>query len=93
MKYQLIIFDWDGTLADSTGRIVDSMRRAGQELGLPDVPDADIQNIIGLGLPEAIKTVWPDVLPDQMEPMREAYARYFVYDSQIAMNLFNGAES
>ena len=56
MKYQLIIFDWDGTLADSTGRIVDSMRRAGQELGLPDVPDADIQNIIGLGLPEAIKT-------------------------------------
>ena len=92
MKYQLIIFDWDGTLADSTGRIVDSMSRAGQEVGLPNVPDSDIQNIIGLGLPEAIKTVWPDVLPDQMEPMREAYARYFVYDSQIAMNLFDGAE-
>ena len=27
MKYDLIIFDWDGTLADSTGRIVDSMQR------------------------------------------------------------------
>jgi len=93
VKYELVIFDWDGTLADSTGRIVDSMRRAGAEVGLPVVPDADIQNIIGLGLPEAIKTVWPGVRADQMEPMRSAYARYFVYDSQIPMDLFDGAEA
>ena len=30
--YQLLIFDWDGTLVDSIGRIVESMRRAADEL-------------------------------------------------------------
>lgn len=93
MKYELIIFDWDGTLADSTGRIVDSMQRASKECGLPEVPDAAVQNIIGLGLPEAIKTVWPNVSAEQMEPMRNAYARYFVSDSLVAMQLFAGAGS
>jgi len=92
MKYGLIIFDWDGTLADSTGRIVDSMRRAAVECGLPAVDDAEIQNIIGLGLPEAIRTVWPMVSFDQMEPMRTAYARYFVSDSDVQMGLFDGAD-
>lgn len=92
MKYDLIVFDWDGTLADSTGRIVDSMQRAANECGLPSVPDAAVQNIIGLGLPEAIKAVWPNVTLEQMEPMRATYARYFVADSQIEMNLFDGAE-
>lgn len=93
MKYDLIIFDWDGTLADSTGRIVDSMQRAANECGLPKVPDSAVQNIIGLGLPEAIKTVWPNVNVEQMEPMRNAYARYFVTDSLVAMQLFAGTES
>lgn len=93
MKYDLIIFDWDGTLADSTGRIVDSMQRAAKECGLSDVPDAAVQNIIGLGLPEAIRTVWPDVSPEQMEPMRSVYARYFVSDSLVSMQLFAGTEN
>lgn len=90
MKYKLIIFDWDGTLVDSTGRIVDSMQRARAEIGLPIVPDSAVQNIIGLGLPEAIKTVWPNISAQQLEDMTQAYARNFVYDSNIAMNFFEG---
>ncbi|MEK9712188.1 MAG: HAD-IA family hydrolase [Thalassolituus sp.] len=93
MKYELIIFDWDGTLADSTRRIVDSMARAAAECGLPAVDDADIQNIIGLGLPEAIKTVWPAVTDEQMKPMKAVYGRYFVSDSNVPAGLFAGARS
>ena len=92
MSYELIIFDWDGTLADSTGRIVDSMQHAGRLTGLPVVTDAEVQNIIGLGLPEALQTLWPDITPEQLDAMREAYARNFVYDSQVKMTLFEGAE-
>jgi|TARA_R110001583_G_scaffold47798_2_gene149697 phosphoglycolate phosphatase len=86
--YQVIIFDWDGTLVDSTGRIVDSMQRAARDIGLPEVPDSAVQNIIGLGLPEAIKTVWPDIQSDQLPPMSAAYAHYFVVDSQVGMDFF-----
>lgn len=91
MKYPLIIFDWDGTLADSTGRIVDSLHGAARLVGLPPVTDAEAQNIIGLGLPEALQTLWPDIDDVAMASMREAYARNFVYDSQVTMKLFDGA--
>lgn len=90
MRFELIIFDWDGTLADSTGRIVDSMRVAGQRVGMPAVPDSNIQNIIGLGLPEALKTVWPDITEEQLAAMRIEYARLFVDDSKVPMQLFPG---
>lgn len=93
MNYQLIIFDWDGTLADSTGRIVDSIQRASRLVGLPAISDADAQDIIGLGLPEALKTLWPDIEDHNLEAMRAAYARHFVYDSQVAMALFDGARA
>ena len=33
-QYQLIVFDWDGTLMDSTGHIVNCMRQAIQKLEL-----------------------------------------------------------
>lgn len=90
MKYKLIIFDWDGTLVDSTGRIVDSMQQASVEVGLPAVPDMAVQNIIGLGLPEALQTVWPGIDASQMSEMTRVYARHFVYDSKVAMAFFDG---
>lgn len=90
-KFRLIIFDWDGTLVDSTQRIVDSMQRAAAEVGLSQVPDAAIQNIIGLGLPEALQAVWPVITSEQLEAMRTVYAGYFVSGSQVAMDFFPGA--
>ncbi|HCL14499.1 MAG TPA: hypothetical protein DIC61_04590 [Pseudomonas sp.] len=46
--YQLLIFDWDGTLADSIGRIVEVMHVAAETLGLPPRSDVAIKGIIGL---------------------------------------------
>ncbi|SDH45055.1 HAD-IIIA family hydrolase [Pseudomonas panipatensis] len=59
--YSLLIFDWDGTLVDSIGRIVESMRVAAGRSGLPWRSDEAIKGIIGLGLPEAIQTLYPEV--------------------------------
>lgn len=93
MTYQLLIFDWDGTLADSTGRIVDSMQRAARLVGLPPITDIEAQNIIGLGLPEALRVLWPNIEGAELDAMREAYARHFVYESQVSMALFDGARA
>lgn len=59
-QYQLIIFDWDGTLMDSTSHIVNCMRQAITMLQLPPLPDENIRHIIGLGLNEAVQTLYPD---------------------------------
>ncbi len=58
-QYQLIIFDWDGTLMDSTGHIVNCMRQAISKLELAPLADHEISHIIGLGLHEAVQTLYP----------------------------------
>jgi len=58
-NYQLIVFDWDGTLMDSTGHIVSCMRKAITKLELAPLADTQISHIIGLGLNEAVQTLYP----------------------------------
>lgn len=90
-KFKLVVFDWDGTLVNSTGRIVDSMQRAATELALPSVSDAQVQNIIGLGLPEAMRVLWPAISEADLQRMIPVYARYFIHESAVGMALFDGA--
>lgn len=59
--YQLLIFDWDGTLVDSIGRIVTAMHLAADACELPRCSDEQVRGIIGLGLPEAIRCLYPDL--------------------------------
>ena len=54
-KYELIVFDWDGTLMDSEARIVTCIQRAALDVRLPVPSQAAASNIIGLGLLEAVQ--------------------------------------
>ena len=57
MKYRLVVFDWDGTVIDSPGAIVECMQEASRDLGLP-VPEPErASHVIGLGLHDAMKIV------------------------------------
>jgi len=64
------------------------MQRAARDIGLAEVPDSAVQNIIGLGLPEAIKTVWPDIHADQLPVTSAAYAHYLVVDCHVGVGFF-----
>ena len=46
--YELLIFDWDGTLADSIGRIVEAMNAAAERAGEASSPESAVKGIIGL---------------------------------------------
>ena len=93
--YQLLIFDWDGTLVDSIDRIVESMHRAADVCGLPQLSDEAIRGIIGLGLPEAIQTLYPDLRePALIERFREGYGEHYLSLENQPSALFPGvAES
>lgn len=69
-----LIFDWDGTLADSVLRIVRAMQAAADLTELPRCSDRAVKDIIGLGLPEAISTLYPTIDADQAEVLRSAYS-------------------
>lgn len=93
MKYRLVIFDWDGTLMDSTGRIVDCMRRAAVDLALPSLTPEAVRHIIGLGLPEAIRTLYPDIDDAGVSAMRARYAEHFVAAEVEPSRFYPGVES
>jgi phosphoglycolate phosphatase len=57
--YKLLIFDWDGTLVDSIGRIVHAMHLAADSCELPRCTDQAVRDIIGLALPEAVRVLYP----------------------------------
>ncbi|MEE4955862.1 HAD-IIIA family hydrolase [Pseudomonas alliivorans] len=88
--YDLLIFDWDGTLADSIGRIVESMRGAAIGGAMEVRDDEAIKGIIGLGLPEAIRTLYPSITASDLIDFRQRYAdRYMAMDS-VPSRLFEG---
>ncbi|MAA71148.1 MAG: HAD family hydrolase [Bermanella sp.] len=93
MKYQAVIFDWDGTLADSTGRIVEAMQCAAKDFDLPVRTGFEIQQIIGLGLPEAIITLWPHLErdPTVVKGMAKQYGLHYEDEVRSDVVLFEHA--
>lgn len=71
--HQLIVFDWDGTLMDSTGHIVFCMREAIHKLQLSPLTDTAIRQIIGLGLSEAVRTLYPHSTDADIQRLAMAY--------------------
>lgn len=80
MQKQLVIFDWDGTLFNSVGQIVASLQFAAQQHQQPLSDDA-AKSIIGLGLPEVMQTLFPDV-PELHSAILDSYAEHYVAHSQ-----------
>lgn len=90
----LFIFDWDGTLIDSKAKITVSMQLAAQDLGWCPLDDQIIHNIIGLGLPEAIHSLYPAVSAADRQRLREAYAaRFLSLDEERPSDFFPGVVS
>ena len=94
MKYQLIIFDWDGTLMDSQARIVNCMQKAALAVGAGPLSAEAVRQIIGLGLPEAILTLCPSLPTEQRDAMLQYYSDYFVAaeENETPTQFFPGVE-
>lgn len=92
MQYSLVVFDWDGTLMDSTPAIVAAMQAACRDLGLPVPPDEVASWVIGLGLDDAMRTAVPTLRDDQWPAFAERY-RFHYLTRDPELRLFDGVES
>ena len=89
-NFDLIVFDWDGTLMDSTATIVVAIQAACADMGLPVPSREQASHVIGLGLSEALHTAVPELDPADYSRMVERYRHhYFARDDEL--NLFDGA--
>lgn len=91
-RFTLLVFDWDGTLMDSEARIVACIEAAIDDLRLEPREVASIRNIIGLGLTEAISTLYPGSDTALHRAMTERYRYHFLTANPTASELFAGAE-
>ncbi|MDR0777492.1 MAG: HAD-IA family hydrolase [Azonexus sp.] len=89
MKYQLIVFDWDGTLLDSAAAIVQAIQAACRDLELPVPDDNQARHVIGLGLADAMRHVMPDLRPDQCQAMVDRYRHHYL-SGDHKLTLFAG---
>jgi phosphoglycolate phosphatase len=90
--FDLLVFDWDGTLMDSEARIVACIRAAITDLSLEPRDNASIRNIIGLGLTEAINVLYPGSDLAFATAMIERYRYHFLTADPTRSELFEGAE-
>ena len=89
-RYDLIVFDWDGTVMDSTAVISGSIQAACRDLGLPVPDDETARHVIGLGLDQALRYAVPE-MPEAMRPDLVARYRHHFLAQDMAIPLFGGA--
>jgi phosphoglycolate phosphatase len=89
-RYDLIVFDWDGTVMDSTAVIANSIQAACRDLDLSVPSDEAARHVIGMGLGEALRHAVPDAPEPMYEPLVARYKHHFLaHDASIP--LFDGA--
>lgn len=89
-QFDLIVWDWDGTLANSTAMITNALLKAAEQVGLPPLTPQAATNIIGLGLRESIETLYGSIPTEQAQALAKQYtANYYAGESEIP--LFEGA--
>lgn len=89
MRYELIVFDWDGTLLDSAGAIVQAIQSACRDLDLAVPDDNRARHVIGLGLVDALRHAVPELKPDRYQAMVDRY-RYHYLAGDHRLTLFSG---
>jgi phosphoglycolate phosphatase len=88
-RFDLVVFDWDGTLFDSTALIVHSIQAACRDLDLP-VPDHERASwVIGLSLHGAMAHAVPTITQEQIPRMVERYRAHYLA-RQHDLTLFSG---
>ena len=89
-KFELLVFDWDGTLLDSAAAIVEAIGAACADLGLTRPTAEQARHVIGLGLRDALRLVAPDLPEARYPQMAERYRHHYLARDH-ELRLFTGA--
>ncbi|MBA3253491.1 MAG: HAD-IA family hydrolase [Pseudomonadota bacterium] len=90
--FDLIVFDWDGTIVDSTAMIAGCIRSAASDLGLAVPTMEQASHVIGLGLLDALAHAVPGLATERAEEFSARYRHhYLACEPQIV--LFDGMQA
>jgi phosphoglycolate phosphatase len=87
--FDLIAFDWDGTLFDSTALITRSIQAAVRDVGGTVPSDLAASHVIGMGLMQALAHAAPDVPKEKYQELGARYRHHYMA-RQDDISLFDG---
>ncbi|KGH32167.1 HAD family hydrolase [Comamonas testosteroni] len=88
-RFDLIAFDWDGTVADSTAIISRSIQEAVRDVGGTVPSDEQAAYVIGMALMPALARAAPDVPPEKYPELANRY-RFHFFKHQDDICVFDG---
>jgi len=77
-RFELLVFDWDGTRVDSAGHIVTSLQAAFRDLDLPEPSTYAARHVIGLGLQDALAYLNPGLEASRYREVADRYSTHFL---------------
>jgi len=88
-RYDLIVWDWDGTIMDSTPTIVYCIQQACRDLGFKAPDDTLASSVIGLGIQDSLRRAVPWIEPIHFQKLTERF-RYHYLAKDHELDLFVG---
>lgn len=89
-RFELIVFDWDGTLLDSAGAIVACIQAAAADVGMTPPSEERARHVIGLGLSEALRYALPELAAERHPELADRYRHHYL-SRDHELPLFQGA--
>lgn len=89
-RYELIVFDLDGTLMDSAAKILTCLAAAAADVGIPHPGEEAARNIIGLGMEEALVALFPDVQAAQRLQFLARFREHYLHLDTTEIACFPG---
>ena len=81
-RREVVVFDWDGTVADSVAQVVQAIRKTAESLGLTPPPAETIRPLVGLGLGEMLQQFVPDFPAERHAEFLDTYRRHYFGNRQ-----------
>jgi phosphoglycolate phosphatase len=88
-RYDLIVWDWDGTIMDSTPTIVYCIQQACRDLGFKEPDDSLASSVIGLGIQDSLRRAVPWIEPIHFQKLTDRF-RYHYLAKDHELDLFVG---
>lgn len=92
IKKDLIIFDLDGTLVDSSGDIAHAANRTLRAMGFPDMTVSEIKANVGWGVRSLLEKVMPNEPPDRIDEARRIFLKYYSENLVDETRFYPGVE-
>jgi phosphoglycolate phosphatase len=90
--YELLIFDWDGTLMDSSEKIVNCFAGAAVDCAMPIADPEQVKRYIGLSLAESFTRLYSPIDGAMVACLVDRYREHWLVLDQTSMRLFEGVE-